>query len=1400
MDNQTGFKPTGSIALQSLSPADPNVAKRQAITPVVDAKILNVPKAAEKSIQFILDNSIKPAQDEGRDLSVEFDKWSRRVLDPTIPPEDFNNKHLTLHIKDNKGYFKTIYKYETDMLWPEVDYYAKKQGDTVHTKDLYTLYNKGYAISPFKSIGDEFIQDGDTIDIGRYSDRPSPVEAGGVNHPLLRLSPVDPNGQPYLTFRGEAHRDDEVGLTLNLFKKKAPGSSTRVRTRVLKGITIESLLLALEEWIGTPASIVRICHNGTRLGADDVISDVAIGDKIELDIFMEQIGGARKPTFENEELMVKPSKDIRSHTRIEVKATDGTFSATIYAEGNGTIRAVHSLLQEHTRVFLDFYQGDSILDLEQDMWLLGATITRDNVHLIEIAARKRADMLDYHPNLAFRGHLWATQVKIEMDEIPIRDLCLIPFGAKLTSWVTHSRVNKGKRPEVYLGAKLLRGDLTVDQLPITIGDEIRIYTSPAMASPTYNGPLHFTRYKEEDYEGPEDVDNEGYVRIEFKVEDSDFVVYAPSIMPFRVIIDFLYEEFGITIFLSTRGLVLVDQTPFKQRMTGAIKLDAGIVARDPRARRFYRTMRLFCTFWNGASVGGDIHGVLSPCSATLSQVVTHQLPSFGRKTIRFLVDGERVPNDLEISGLEVDEDGHVDIELEQEGGGPMNSQGSQDTNPPEPVVEDTPESVQPPRFVADQPQDRKRKDITPPPPHMQSMQFGSVPASSIYSERVVGGLPSRAHTDGPAAFPHTSRAFGMTPSREQGPVVQQYGQGQRDHAQTSPQYARPTQAYGQASAQPSTGYVPPPMPAPEEYYSAASLPRPSVFCGKGVVNFFEKYEAWCNRYKQTTLGRFTNLCFFLSDQDPHNILNHAKKLPSWGRKDYEGVKADLLRTFHEPEDRYTIGDLLALAEKQSLEEIEDLATLISFSFQFKEIANTLVKYNKITDQQYRDTYMIGLGRRLRERMLRRSTQTHTRAINPSFDTIEDDARRVFEPDSYYEQFENRQAQEEARLRHPEAAPVPIMQVANSKTKEETTVKDLADMFKDLIVNLGQAASGVPPQRQITAGQTYGSRYNSYKANVGITPTNGLGFNGKDNPDQRGYNRPTTPLGPPLATPYRGDPARQAISRPISPAGCHYCGQEGHSRRFCPDLVQHKQAGLVRENAEGRLETPDGKLLPWRKGEMKDVVIQYAVGGGNHATNYKSNAATLHQSNAHEYGWYGEEEDYDYDYEEGYESNNAFVAAAEKRGPDDDAPVSRPKRTKGNAPPVNLPSTNHPSAAIRLPTPAAEADELMEDAHTENQPKEKKHKYTLMSDVQKKFNTREALDRLLNHSSVSFSVGEALSLNPDLARGVTQAAARKRTPYFGPLEANSVMMQDQDDGPYYTHGLVMIKVRVEGHDL
>ncbi|KAK0543273.1 hypothetical protein OC846_006475 [Tilletia horrida] len=1306
--------------------------------------------------------------DEGQNLGKELDRWIERTLHSDTPPEG-DRKYLTLHLTDTEGYHRTVYKYETDMLWPEVDRYAQARGAKTYVMDQFELLCNGDTIDPFKPIEQQGVCDGDTIKFFRGNFGFVQGFQGGTAlkmHPMLLLSPMDSNGKIYGSFRGERTRQDEVSLILNLFLRP-DRHSTRIKTRVLNRVRVKDLLEALEDWTMCPAMALRPLHHGSRMDLDSLISNSAIKGKIELDVYGEQVGGAPKPMFSNEELLLKPTKEIRSPAIIKVKGLQGSLNGVIYSEGSGTVRALLKFLEDHTRVFLDCYQDGVLVDPSEDLWFHKVIRTKNNVPTIEVEVRERHQMLDYHPSLAFRGHFWATQVKVEIDGIPIRDAVFMPFGAKLSSWVRQQATYQ--RPEIYLGGKLLRGDLLVDQLPITIGNEIRINTRPKMDWVRYNGPSFPTRYREEAYEGPDHVHNEGYIRLEFKLEESAFLIHTPPNLPFRVIVDFLYEEFGAIVSLTKNGHYLVDQTPFSMSMTDSVRLNASLVAKEPNSRKFFQTMRLFCTFFNGKALGYGVHGVLAPCSSTLDQVIAHQLPSFGRgRKLRFLADGERLPNNTEICTLDVEEDGHVDVEPEQEGGGPSGSQGSQDTNPPqEGLAEDTPESVQPSRFVAEGSTGAKRKEPAPNLPHMT---FGSLPPATNFSDRTYAGTPGRGNPGMTTQFASSSQAFGM--SQGQG-YTQPHG------------YSQPSQG----SAHTGTGYGQP--PAPEEFGpTGASLPRPAVFCGKGVTNFFEKYEAWCNRYKQSSQSRFQLLCFFLSEESPHDVLSYAKKLPAWERKDYEGVKADLLRTFHEPEDRYMLSDLTILAERQASEEIDDLGTLISFSFKFKEIANTLVKFNKITDQQYRDTYMIGLGRRLRERMLRRSHQTRTREINPSFETIEEDARRVFEPDTYYERFENRQAQEEARLRNPDWAPMPTMQVASSKTKDDaTTVKELADVFKNLMVNLGQAVVGGTGQGQIPLNQNYGSRYRSYNASTGDLPA--IGYSGRDNNERRGDSRPVTPQGPPPATPYRGDPNRQQMTRAASPAGCHYCGNLGHSRRDCRDFLQHKKDGLVSENAQGKMIGPDGGILPWHPGDMKNIVLQHAAGGGK--TRGYSNAGEYYHAHAMEYEGFN---DYpDHHRQEGYDSYNALGEVNEKRTADDDGNGAVPKRSRRGPGHVTLPINTAPS----VPTPRVE--EIMDEDQPADTPKEKKHKYTYMSEVQKNFNTRAAIDRLLNKSQVSFSVAEALSLNPDLARGVTQAASRKKTPYFGPLESNNAeLATGQEGGPFYTHSLAMIKIKLDGQEL
>ncbi|KAK0547523.1 hypothetical protein OC844_007142 [Tilletia horrida] len=551
-----------------------------------------------------------------------------------------------------------------------------------------------------------------------------------------------------------------------------------------------------------------------------------------------------------------------------------------------------------------------------------------------------------------------------------------------------------------------------------------------------------------------------------------------------------------------------------------------------------------------------------------------------------------------------------------------------------------------------------------------------------------------------------------------------------------------------------------PAPTPVLAIERPSNQAPQVFCGKGVDIFFEQYEVFCKSRNYANASRFEYLSFFLSGDEPHNILSFARDLPEWRNKDYEGVKRQLLRAFSESDiDKFTIVDLLNfIGRKRTVNTLHDLNQYI---LSYKDIANNLYKHRRLTSEMYKEHFLEGLPGHILEKLERQDYEHRRHAENPDFDQIEDDVRKVFQPTAFYAKFRHTHNIEQDRRAHPEHVRGPNMVPASSKNSKygvTEDVKALTKLMESLTVN-----------------------------------SNGAGTR-------------------PIATPYRGDPTGQTNSQPAfnpNPPGCHYCGNPAHNKFSCPTLQTHVAQGIVSLDQDNKMIGKNSKYLPWRPGQMAEIAQQRAAEwdaahghmASNHQQYQSSHEHVLDPATSGD-GFSVNTNLCEYVSSESFAANNVTTLPRDELHPSN--PFYAEVQTKRQAT-ENL--DNGPSKRTRSATAATaeedgdmdEESDLTEDPVTANVNKRKPATTAIRSHASETYSAHTVFQRILD-TVVEIPVRELVGADKDLEKEMIRYCKGRKVVKIGPTihHTNAAGFHDEEEnGPFYTHCLPMIKVTING---
>ncbi|KAE8223384.1 hypothetical protein CF319_g3571 [Tilletia indica] len=1296
-----------------------------------------------------------------QDLPEYVANWAARLRNSEILPQD-GRTYFKFFITNGHQHHRTIYKHENDMLWTELQFYTKEHPQIPWPTEALQLSVRGCPVDPYKPIGSMFLQNGDTIHISHSTSLMFTAEA--IDR-LRQLSPTDCDGNEYEDICGPLTRVDEAILRINFEDFWPHLPSVHIMCRAVDGETVEHLRRIISLMTNVPINQLRISQEGVR--ADGELGKYRVRHKIDLDVYLEQIGGGTRMTYTEQSLRHAPSKYPPGMHLLSLKHRN--FQVELYTPGHVPLRHVVEFLQTHARLRFTLKHEDKHVkaELSLDELIQEGTIPEDGPTYVEVETIDKGYEMTPGHTLTGTFHLVIVHFYIEGAEL-VRPT-VVPFGSTISNWWKINQGDPRSIPDVHNEAALIRGNPTIDQLYIDSDTVLEVFPVPRYPKVHHTGPFDEGRYKVEEYHDEADRVLSGYTTFKFQIDNSAVVAHLTPSTPIRALLNFLHREFGVSIRLELgRNVLTEEDTPLKLRTYGPTSLKAKLLyqVEEPLPAQ----VNIVATNFFPSTLGTAVYGVIAPMSATIPRVWERECRALKILDPRFLLDGDRIMDTQTWSSLDLDDDAYIEVAGPQIGGGP----GIGDKRSFDEVDPDEEEEVE---II---PNRREEVVGSSNPQHM--VEEGEGAAQQQHRIEATAGTADTRY--------NLEEAVGT---------------------------ANPHFMYIPGDSNTSTSSVPVPTPSTTIVTNGGAVkhPTPTPFKGPGVKTFFKRYDAWCNTYNMTATKRFEGLYFYLHDKEPHNVLAYAQGLEEWDHADYEGVKKELLKAFEESEaDKFTLTDLEAYIGRAR--NITTLQELNQFIIGFKEIANPLKKYRKISEGTYRDLFMKGLGSKVRDLMRRKDMEQRKTRVDPTFAEIEEDARDSFHAETYYEKYEYQAVQEEDRRLNPSHIRVPQLTLRTSNNpivdKNDPDMKEVTEAIKNLTINMARYVNHQTGNGPSLPNQTHNNRVQHVQIQPWHKDSRTPAIMGNpppppfSNPYQGNPNRQANVnsyAAPPPRTQYQGDPNRQAAGTPYStnPSNmtCHYCGDPAHGKRECTDYKSHLAQGVFLEGMDGRMLDKEGRRLPWRPGQMREIaLLRY-----NEIEAHKSTPAANH------YEMVFEDEEQEDDWPQTceccntYSSNNVIAEVNEKRKAREEDITPQPPATRSK--------TGHLENEIAQEQGEDTDDEEMVEGISIVKKKRRHPTHHVMSKVEEEFNLNGMATNLLEQGTIQLSIAQACSLNKDLAREVSKRIKPRRIPIIGPIAQNSELLEKAsvhfsnnlevvENGPFYTHGLPLLKVDIGGQTL
>lgn len=136
-----------------------------------------------------------------------------------------------------------------------------------------------------------------------------------------------------------------------------------------------------------------------------------------------------------------------------------------------------------------------------------------------------------------------------------------------------------------------------------------------------------------------------------------------------------------------------------------------------------------------------------------------------------------------------------------------------------------------------------------------------------------------------------------------------------------------------------------------------------IFDGKGVTDFWERYEALTNNSEVTNKERAKGMLWYLSREPAHNIYAFIQIFEEWDKRNWERTKEILVEGYPDTTmvEKYTVLDLRHFVKKIMVCNIALLNDLTKCNIQFQTSLGWLAKVGRVTMLEQAQYYFQGLS-------------------------------------------------------------------------------------------------------------------------------------------------------------------------------------------------------------------------------------------------------------------------------------------------------------------------------------------------------------------------------------------------------------------------------------------------------
>ncbi|KAE8236707.1 hypothetical protein A4X13_0g9055, partial [Tilletia indica] len=563
--------------------------------------------------------------------SEEVEKWEERLRHPECPPEE-GHPYYRFEVTDGHRYKRTIFKKGTDMLWPV----ATAPRLLRHVQALEP--RSARLVSPRMSIGP--LQGGrQDVSTERGPDLYRPVH--GL-HVLWRAqgSPVlpQPGGHQRRKLR-DGRRTTHPGgcvelsmLRLNFERFWPLLPSIHIKCRARDDSTVEELALIIATLTRVPVRSLRITRAYGELG------QYREKDNIDLDVH----------------------PDLDGMTRVLIRHPQ--YSIQVHMANTFPLRHVLDFLHEQFGQKIALLHEQKIVDPNDPLHQLTKSDGQEEEEtFIRLEARTIQRTFEVLKDVVIPDLVHIMVLPVHVDGTATTRPCVMPFGTTLSQWWhIYQGTDMMRDPAFYLDGAPVRGDAAIYNLIANKESTLAVVQIPK--HPLVQRASRGQRYERSEYEGNEKVRHPGYIAITFTLHQTSFVAHVVPTTPFRVLLDFLYQELGLSLALHYQGTMLSGSETARSRgMTGTVKVRATRVCINEADEYDLRQQVVaMVTHFHAAEHNGTPWGMMVPVKTTLQKAWSKGFHSLGIMDPRFVIDGERIPNNYRFSGLELEDDSYFD--------------------------------------------------------------------------------------------------------------------------------------------------------------------------------------------------------------------------------------------------------------------------------------------------------------------------------------------------------------------------------------------------------------------------------------------------------------------------------------------------------------------------------------------------------------------------------------------------------------------------------------------------------------------------------------------------------------------------------------------------------------------